>query len=43
MLRLLADGKVAMGTSSVQKDTMQAWPVALVQREEHDEYETVLH
>lgn len=34
--RLLADGKVAMGTSSVQKDTMQAWPVALVQREEHD-------
>lgn len=25
-----------MGTSSVQKDTMQAWPVALVQREEHD-------
>lgn len=34
--RLLADGKVYMGTPQVQKDMNRCWPVALVQREEHD-------
>ena len=34
--RLLADGGVYMGTSQVQKDMNRCWPVALVQREEHD-------
>mgnify|MGYP000720174223 CR=1 FL=1 len=34
--RLLADGKVYMGTPQVQKDMNRCRPVALVQREEHD-------
>ena len=34
--RLLADGSVYMGTPQVQKDMNSCWPVALVQREEHD-------
>ena len=34
--RLLADGGVYMGTPQVQKDMNRCWPVALVQREEHD-------
>ena len=34
--RLLADGSVYMGTPQVQKDMNRYWPVALVQREEHD-------
>ena len=34
--RLLADGSVYMGTPQVQKDMNRCWPVALVQREEHD-------
>lgn len=34
--RLLADGSVYMGTPQVQKDMNRCWPVALIQREEHD-------
>lgn len=34
--RLLADGKVYMGTPQVQKDMNRCRPVALIQREEHD-------
>lgn len=34
--RLLADGGVYMGTPQVQKDMNRCWPVALIQREEHD-------
>lgn len=34
--RLLADGKVTLGTPAAQKDETKCWPVALVQREEHD-------
>lgn len=34
--RLLADGSLYMGTPQVQKDMNHCWPVALVQREEHD-------
>lgn len=33
---LLAEGKVSMGTSKAQKEENQYWPVALIQREEHD-------
>ncbi len=34
--RLLADGKVSLGTPKAQKDEQKCWPVALIQREEHD-------
>ncbi len=34
--RLLADGQVSLGTPDVGKDESPAWPVAYVQREEHD-------
>ena len=34
--RLLADGKVSLGTPQAKKDETKCWPVALVQREEHD-------
>ena len=34
--RLLADGKVSLGTPQAKKDDTQCWPVAMVQREEHD-------
>lgn len=34
--RLLADGKVSLGTSQARKVEMEGWPVALIQREEHD-------
>lgn len=34
--RLLADGKVSLGTSKAQKDETKCWPIALIQREEHD-------
>ncbi|WP_455585223.1 HpaII family restriction endonuclease [Bacteroides sp.] len=34
--RLLADGKVALGTPDAKKDETRYWPVAMVQREEHD-------
>lgn len=34
--RLLADGTVAFGTPDVRKNMAKSWPVALVQREEHD-------
>ena len=34
--RLLADGKVSLGTPQVRKDETKCWPVALIQREEHD-------
>ena len=34
--RLLADGQVALGTAEAAPDGQQVWPVALVQREEHD-------
>lgn len=33
--RLLADGCVALGTPSVEKDT-QSWPIAMIQRQEHN-------
>ena len=33
---LLADGKVSLGTPQVRKDETKCWPVALIQREEHD-------
>ncbi len=35
-LNLLADGKVSLGTSKLQKDETKCWPIALIQREEHD-------
>ncbi|MCD8183600.1 MAG: HpaII family restriction endonuclease [Bacteroides sp.] len=34
--RLLADGKVSLGTAKAQKDNRKCWPIALIQREEHD-------
>lgn len=34
--RLLADGKVFLGTPKIQKDETRCWPIALIQREEHD-------
>ena len=34
--RLLADGKVSLGTPQVRKDETKCWPVALIQREDHD-------
>lgn len=34
--RLLADGAVALGTPDARKDAAVCWPVALIQREEHD-------
>lgn len=34
--RLLADGKVFPGTPDAQRDDRKYWPVALIQREEHD-------
>ncbi len=34
--RLLADGKVYMGTPQAQKNETACWPVAMIQREEHD-------
>ena len=34
--RLLADGKVSLGTPKAQKDETKCWPIALIQREEHD-------
>ena len=34
--RLLADGKVFGGTPKAQKDDRKCWPIALIQREEHD-------
>ena len=34
--RLLADGKVSLGTPQARKDETKCWPVALIQREEHD-------
>lgn len=34
--RLLADGKVSLGTPQAQKDGKKCWPVAMIQREEHD-------
>lgn len=34
--RLLADGKVSLGTPQAQKDGKKYWPVAMIQREEHD-------
>lgn len=34
--RLLADGKVSLGTPKAQKDETKCWPIALIHREEHD-------
>ncbi len=34
--RLLADGAVALGTPDARKDETKHWPVAMIQREEHD-------
>lgn len=34
--RLLADGQVSLGTPQAWKDETKCWPIALVQREEHD-------
>lgn len=34
--RLLADGYVHAGTPEVKKNEAQKWPVAMIQREEHD-------
>ena len=34
--RLLANGKVSLGTPQARKDETKCWPVALIQREEHD-------
>lgn len=34
--RLLADGKVTLGTPQARKDESRQWPVALIQRVEHD-------
>lgn len=36
VFQLLADGKLFMGTPSVQRDEKLCWPVSLIQREEHD-------
>ena len=33
--RLLADGKVVLGTAEVKAGGV-SWPVAMIQREEHD-------
>lgn len=34
--RLLADGEVALGTPQAKRDEDKTWPIALIQREEHD-------
>lgn len=34
--RILADGKVTLGTPQAGKDEGKTWPVAMIQREEHD-------
>lgn len=34
--RILADGRVTPGTAQAQKDEEKSWPVAMIQREEHD-------
>lgn len=34
--RLLTDGKVSLGTARGKKDETKCWPIALIQREEHD-------
>lgn len=34
--RLLADGKVSLGTPQAKKDNDKCWPIAMIQREEHD-------
>ena len=34
--RLLADGHVYAGTPDAKKNETMSWPVAMVQREEHD-------
>ena len=34
--RLLADGAVSLGTSQAVKDDTKRWPIAMIQREEHD-------
>ena len=34
--RLLADGQVALGTLQVKADEERCWPIAMIQREEHD-------
>lgn len=34
--RLLGEGGVSLGTPNVRKDESKYWPVALIQREEHD-------
>lgn len=34
--RLLADGKVSPGTPKARKNELKHWPIALIQREEHD-------
>ena len=34
--RLLADGQVALGTPQVKADEERCWPIAMIQREEHD-------
>lgn len=34
--RLLADGAVSLGTPEARTNETEQWPVALIQREEHD-------
>lgn len=34
--RLLAEGEVALGTPQAKKDPEKVWPIAMIQREEHD-------
>lgn len=34
--RLLADGKVSLGTPQAKTDEEKCWPIAMIQREEHD-------
>ena len=34
--RLLADGKVSLGTPQAKKEDEKCWPIAMIQREEHD-------
>lgn len=34
--RLLADGRVSLGTPQAERDETRCWPIALIQREEHD-------
>ena len=34
--RLLADGKVSLGTPKGKADEEKCWPIAMIQREEHD-------